>query len=193
MIEFMRSILKVNVFVFDYSGYGLSRGRPSECQLYADGQNAIDYIESREDLRGDVILYGRSLGGAVVIDLAARAENENIKAVMVENTFSSIPNMGCQLFPFLAPIIKRLPEFAIKNKFYSIFKVQQIGHPILFVSGRDDEIVPCGMMDELFAACGSPRKVFAKMRGQHNSTWTTAGYFEKMEMFLSSSIKQDEM
>ena len=85
-------------------------------------KNAIDYIESREDLRGDVILYGRSLGGAVVIDLAARAENENIKAVMVENTFSSIPNMGCQLFPFLAPIIKRLPEFAIKNKFYSIFK-----------------------------------------------------------------------
>ena len=38
MIEFMRTILKMNVFVFDYSGYGLSRNRPSEAQLYQDGQ-----------------------------------------------------------------------------------------------------------------------------------------------------------
>lgn len=69
-----------------------------------------------------MILYGRSLGGAVVVDLAARPENERIKAVMVENTFTSIPNMGCQLFPILTPVIRNLPQFAIKNKFYSIHK-----------------------------------------------------------------------
>ena len=89
---------------------------------------AIDYIAGRTDLRGDCMLYGRSLGGAVVIDLAARPENERIKAVLVENTFTSIPNMGCQLFPFLSPVIRLLPDFAVKNKFYSIqkgFKILQ--------------------------------------------------------------------
>jgi len=192
MIEFMRSILKMNIFIFDYSGYGLSRGRPSESQLYQDGQAAIDYIAGRTDLRGDCMLYGRSLGGAVVIDLAARPENERIKAVLVENTFTSIPNMGCQLFPFLSPVIRLLPDFAVKNKFYSIQKVQMINQPILFISGRDDEIVPCGMMDELFSACSSTRKEMVRLRGHHNSTWTTAGYFDKMTNFLAK-VNNDPM
>ena len=46
----MRTLLKVNVFIFDYSGYGLSRGTPSEEQFYRDGQDAIDFVESRSDL-----------------------------------------------------------------------------------------------------------------------------------------------
>ena len=50
MVEFMRTLLKVNVFIFDYSGYGLSRGTPSEEQFYRDGQDAIDFVESRNDL-----------------------------------------------------------------------------------------------------------------------------------------------
>ena len=50
MVEFMRTLLKVNIFIFDYSGYGLSRGTPSEEQFYRDGQDAIDFVESRNDL-----------------------------------------------------------------------------------------------------------------------------------------------
>jgi len=65
-----------------------------------------------------VILFGRSLGGAVVIELATRPENEHIKAVIVENTFTSVPLIGMSVFPFLAPVIKLLPTFAVKVIFF---------------------------------------------------------------------------
>ena len=81
-------------------------------------------------MRGDVILFGRSLGGAVVIELATRPENEHIKAVIVENTFTSVPLIGMSVFPFLAPVIKLLPNFAVKvttfsvsNKYLFIFRI----------------------------------------------------------------------
>ena len=60
-----------------------------------------------------------------------------------------------------------------------------IAHPILFVSGREDEIVPPVMMDSLFSACDSPKKEYLKMHGHHNSTWTTPGYFDKINLFLN--------
>ena len=83
-------------------------------ELYIQVQGAIDYVTSRSDLRGDVILFGRSLGGAVVIELATRPENEHIKACIVENTFTSVPLIGMSVFPFLTPVIKLLPMFAVK-------------------------------------------------------------------------------
>ena len=116
MVEFMRTLLKMNIFIFDYSGYGLSGGIPGEKQFYQDGQDALDYIESREDLGEGIFLYGRSLGGAVVIELATRAENEHLSGIIVENTFTSVPAIGSVLFSIAAPIINLLPQFTISNK-----------------------------------------------------------------------------
>jgi len=189
MVEFMRTLLKMNVFIFDYSGYGLSRGCASEEQFYRDGQAAIDYVESRQDLGGGIFLYGRSLGGAVVIDLAARPENEHLSGLIVENTFTSVPAMGTTLFSPAAPIINLLPQFAIKNKFYSDMKVTRLSLPVLFMSGTDDELVPPHMMQKLHALCASKVKVLAKMKGHHNSTWTTPGYFDKFKHFLYETCK----
>jgi pimeloyl-ACP methyl ester carboxylesterase len=189
MVEFMRTLLRVNVFIFDYSGYGLSRGIPSEKQFYRDGQNAINFVESRDDLGEGIFLFGRSLGGAVVIDLAVRPENENLSGIIVENTFTSVPAMGTVLFSPAAPIINLLPQFAIKNKFYSDEKVQKLSIPVLFISGKDDELVPPGMMHKLYSLCDSKQKYFAKMKGQHNNTWTTPGYFDKMKHFLHEDCK----
>ena len=62
---------------------------------------------------------------------------------------------------------------------------------MLFISGRDDEIVPPCMMDELFSGCSSPSKEFVKLRGHHNSTWTTPGYFDKMNSFLQKLYSEE--
>jgi len=133
-----------------------------------------------------VILFGRSLGGAVVIELATRPENEHIKAVIVENTFTSVPLIGMSVFPFLAPVIKLLPTFAVKNKFLSIEKIDKISIPTLLISGRDDDLVPPQMMDQLFSLCKAPKKKYVKLRGNHNTTWTTAGYFDQLKLFINT-------
>ena len=69
---------KLQVFIFDYRGYGKSSGRPSEKGLYTDGLAAYDYlIKERHMLPDQIIIFGRSLGAAVAIEVAF-AERDQI-------------------------------------------------------------------------------------------------------------------
>lgn len=99
----------------EYRGYGLSTGKPSERGLYDDARAAFNYLLSREDLdHNQICIFGRSLGGAVAINLAADTEfSQRIMCVIVENTFTSIKDMACHL---LNPYFKFVPLFFHKNK-----------------------------------------------------------------------------
>ncbi|KAK7882486.1 hypothetical protein WMY93_028660 [Mugilogobius chulae] len=90
--------LKANVLLMDYRGYGKSEGEPSEDGLYLDAEATLDYVMTRPDLdKTKVVLFGRSLGGAVAVRLAS-ANPHRVAAVIVENTFLSIPHMASTLF-----------------------------------------------------------------------------------------------
>ncbi|MEE8317992.1 MAG: alpha/beta fold hydrolase, partial [Candidatus Omnitrophota bacterium] len=79
--------LGLDIFIFDYRGYGRSSGRPSEKGLYKDVRAAYNYLVSERKVSPDsIILYGESLGGAVAIDLA---RIESVKALITEATLSS--------------------------------------------------------------------------------------------------------
>ena len=65
--------LGLSVFIFDYRGYGKSQGSPSEQGLYQDVDAAYRYLTEKRRISGDaIVLFGESLGAAVVIDLAER-------------------------------------------------------------------------------------------------------------------------
>jgi len=105
----------LNVFIFDYRGYGLSQGSPSESGLRMDIKAAYDYlIQERGISPENIILYGESLGGAVVIDLAQRV---NIGALITEEAFTSVKDMIGQAMPFL-------PYFLLSSRFDSISKIK---------------------------------------------------------------------
>ncbi|RZF49302.1 hypothetical protein LSTR_LSTR012672 [Laodelphax striatellus] len=63
--------LHCNLLMVEYRGYGLSQGRPSEHGLSMDARTAIDYLTARRDVNHRQIIV---FGGAVAIDLVARAE-----------------------------------------------------------------------------------------------------------------------
>ena len=88
--------LKCNILLVEYRGYGMSDGIPSEEGFYQDAQAAYDFVDSREDLDSSkIVIFGRSLGGAVAIDLASRCDyRDRLLALVVENTFTSIPDLG---------------------------------------------------------------------------------------------------
>ena len=81
-----------NVLMLEYRGYGLSSGTPDEAGLLIDAQTALDYIRQHNDTQGnDVIVYGQSIGGALAVQLVAKNQNaEDIKGLIVENTFTSM-------------------------------------------------------------------------------------------------------
>ena len=174
-----------NVCLLEYRGYGHSDGSPCEDGMYLDGQAALDYLVSRPDVdQSKIVVFGRSLGGAVAIDLCSKMENRSkVSALIVENSFTSIPDIARVLFNF--KLVKMIPKWFYKNRFDSRWKVKRLANPTLFISGSADNLVPPGMMTELFNACGADAKYLAKFAGgTHNDTWNCAHYLPTIAYFL---------
>ena len=93
------SEMGLDVFIIDYRGYGKSEGSPSENGLKKDAVAAYQYLYSKRQVPSEsLILYGESIGGAVACDLAGKVA---ARALILEDTFTSIPDMVKSIYPFL--------------------------------------------------------------------------------------------
>jgi len=183
-------MLGCNVCLLEYRGYGHSDGSPHEEGLYLDAQAALEYLIGRPDVdQRKIIVFGRSLGGAVAIDLASRAENNSrIRCVMVENTFTSIPEVAKSLFD--VKLVRYMPKWMYKNQYMSRIKVPRMTVPILYLSGSGDKLIPPSMMSELYNSTASEGKQLAKFPGgSHNETWMCNHYYQTVEYFLEEVVQ----
>lgn len=172
-----------NVFLVEYRGYGKSEGSPSEQGFELDSEAALSYLLSRTDIdTNKIVIFGRSLGGAVAIALASNELYvDKAFALIVENTFTSIPSMANQLVNGLG----RLPYFCFRNKFDSLKKIRKARVPTLFLSGLADQLIPPRMMTSLYKTSGSClKKLDCFDHGTHNETWQCYGYFDAITRFL---------
>lgn len=119
-----------NVLLVEYRGYGLSTGIPSERGFSADARAAFEYLFTRHDLDlNQIVVFGRSLGGAVAIDLAADPEySQRTMCVITENTFTSIPDMAIEL---IHESLKYVPLFCYKNKVCSLAHIRFRGYLVI--------------------------------------------------------------
>ena len=165
-----------NLFLFDYRGYGKSRGFPTEKGTYRDARAAYEVIRARYDdiEQPPVVVLGRSLGGAVAVQLAL---DKPVLGLVLENTFPSVPEMARELYPFL-------PRPLIKFRYDAASKIDDLALPKLIAHSPHDEIVPYDMGRKLFDVAADP-KAFAELKGGHNDTaWLTPGYPERFQGFL---------
>lgn len=172
-----------NVLLVEYRGYGKSEGSPSEYGFELDSEAAFSYLLSRTDIdTNKIVIFGRSLGGAVAIALASNELYlDKAFALIVENTFTSIPGMANQLVNGLG----KLPYFCFRNKFDSLKKIRKSKVPTLFLSGLADQLIPPRMMTSLYKTSGSClKKMECFDRGTHNETWQCYGYFDGIARFL---------
>lgn len=173
--------LNLNVFIFDYRGYGRSQGSPSEEGLYQDAQAAYKYLLSRKNINKDaIVIYGKSIGANVAIDLASKV---TVAALISESGFSSAYDMGKKLFPYL-PV-----KWIITIKYDALAKIKNITIPKLIIHSQDDEIVPFKLGKKLFEAAPPPKE-FYEMQGGHNEAFFTAmeEYSSKINNFLSNYL-----
>ncbi|XP_064652237.1 protein ABHD13-like [Lineus longissimus] len=182
--------LGFNVLSVEYRGYGKSGGTPCEQGLYLDAAAAMDYLLTRTDINlNKILVFGRSLGGAVATNLAAHpVYSHNICALILENTFTSLPDIGRTLFNF--QVVNSLPDWCFKNQYPSMELVKQIKTPTLFISGQADALIPPPMMESLHAASNSIFKKIVRFEGgTHNETWRSAGYYDAFKKFLAEVYK----
>ncbi len=168
--------LGVSTFIFDYRGYGKSQGRPSERGLYKDAEAAYRYlVEERKISKDDIILYGESIGSAVIIDLAKKVD---VKALITEEAFTSIKDMARMAYPFL-------PHFIFSSRFDCVSKIKDITCQKLIIHSIDDEIVPFYLGEKLFKTARPPKK-FLRIRGSHNTAFLDSGeqFKEGIKNFL---------
>jgi len=175
-----------NIFIFDYRGYGLSTGTPSEWGLKQDAEACLNFLRSHPEIDNDkIILFGRSLGGALALNLAAKkSHTSDVHAVIVENTFTDIRGMVEVLIS--KDLAKYAPNCVIKSTFPSLTDIEFVQQPILFISGQSDTLIPPRMMDHLHEKCNSHDKSIKKFTlGGHNNTWLCKGYYKALNKFIS--------
>ncbi len=170
--------LSLSVFIFDYRGYGKSEGRVSEKGTYLDAEAAWRYLlDERQVDPAEVFIFGRSLGGAVGSWLA---QEHTPRALIIESTFTSIPDIAAQLYPYLP--VRRLARF----RYSAIDYVQQVNCPVLIVHSRDDEMISFSHGRMLFEAANDPKELL-EIRGSHNEGFITSArlYGDGLDSFIS--------
>jgi len=167
----------VAVLLLDYRGYGLSDGTPSAPGLQADARAGLAHlVEERGFPLERIVIFGRSLGGAVAIELA---RGRPLAGIIVESTFSSLRDMVAR---FIGPFA----ELISMRRFDSIAHVHELRAPLLALHGDEDEVVPYDLGLRLFEAAPEP-KAFETLEGaRHNDTVQRGGkrYLERIEHFL---------
>jgi len=171
--------LSLNIFIFDYRGYGRSQGRPSEEGTYLDAEAALTYLRSRRDIDPEaIIFFGRSLGSAIAVNLATK---HKCLGLILESPPTSLVGMMKRLFPSLPP--EELPI-----KYDSLSKIKRISVPLLILHGDCDEVVPFFMGRKLYEAANEPKQFYTIENAGHNDTYMVGGeeYFQAIENFIES-------
>ncbi len=178
--------LGLSVLIIDYRGYGQSEGRTTERGTYQDAAAAWRYLtEARKVSPRRIVVFGRSLGGPVAAWLASRQEPGGL---IVESAFSSIVDIGRELYPFLP--VRWLTRFRYPTREY----LSQANCPVLVVHSREDEIIPFHHAERNFAAAQEPR-YFLEIHGGHNDAHVgrTGAYVEGLRSFLAGLMTRETL
>lgn len=156
--------LGMNVFIFDYRGYGRSKGKPSERAVYMDGRAARAWlIEQKGVAAADIVILGKSMGGGVAVELASTF---GARALVLECTFTSLVDVALSTYPYL-PV-----RFIMNSQMDSVNKIHKYRGPVLQVHGTADEVVPYRLGEALFKAANGPKKFIGIEGGDHRQTHT---------------------
>lgn len=169
--------LGVHVLLLDYRGYGLSEGSPSEAGVYRDARAGLAHLR---DVRGlpeeRIVVFGRSLGAAVAVDLA---RDRPLAGLVLESAFTSASDVARGIYGPLGGLVAR-------GRFDAARRIPEVRCPILFFHGDRDDIIDLELGRRLFELAPEP-KTFEVIQGAgHNDTTAVGGraYFARIHRFL---------
>lgn len=183
IIQYFRElshILEVNIFAYEYTGYGMSTGEPYEQALYADIEAAFKYLR---DIIGipwtEVVLYGRSIGSGPSIHLATKTA---VRAMVLQSPLLSI---------YRVAIHSRvtLPG----DMFPNIDRIGKVACPTYIIHGTKDEIVPFWHAEDLVRSCRTSYPPYVVENGGHNNLEIIARqpFYDNYQKFLQWLEKEE--
>lgn len=174
-LRMLRDRFRVSALAFDYRGYGRSKGTPSEAGILADARAARRWLAQRTGAREtDIVLMGYSLGGGVMVNLAAR---EGARGLVLESTFTSLPDVAAHHAPLLPThllMTMRLDSLALIRDYHG---------PLLQAHGDTDSVIPFALGKKLFDAANEPKQ-FLHIRGGGHNDPPAPVFLQALEQFF---------
>ncbi|XP_029607086.1 alpha/beta hydrolase domain-containing protein 17A isoform X2 [Salmo trutta] len=168
--------INCNIFSYDYSGYGVSTGKPSEKNLYADIDAAWQALRTRYGISPEnIILYGQSIGTVPTVDLASRYE---CAAVVLHSPLTSGMRVAF-------PDTKKTYCF---DAFPNIEKVSKITSPVLIIHGTEDEVIDFSHGLALFERCPKAVEPLWVEGAGHNDIELYSQYLERLRRFIGQEL-----
>lgn len=168
----------VNALVVDYRGYGKSTGSPTRKGVINDSLAMYDYLIQRGIIPDDISIYGRSIGGAIGLELASRRK---VKSIVLQSSFTCIRDIAKDVYPLIPQIV------ILNNLLNSAELIKKTNIPVLISHGSNDETVPVKHSYKLFELANEPKKLIILEGAGHNdvSQFFNEEYFAALkELFL---------
>ncbi|HEY0741620.1 MAG TPA: alpha/beta hydrolase [Chryseosolibacter sp.] len=166
----------LSIFIIDYRGYGKSTGSVSERGLYADAEAAYQYLVEEKNIKpADILVYGRSIGSGVAVELACRKQTAG---VVLESAYTSLSQLANEKVPFF------FPSFYLRTKFNNMNKISRLKVPVFLVHGTDDTLIPANHSEHLYRSCSGKKSILLIDKGQHNDLQG----FEEFRQFVRKSL-----
>lgn len=168
--------LGYNFFIIDYRGYGKSSGVISEEGLYIDAQTAYEYLLRENFKEENIIVYGRSLGTGIAVDLI---EDKKVNSIILESPYTSFSGLVSEKAPYL------FPSLYLKYELNSLKKIENINTPMLVIHGKRDELIPFEHGEKIYNNYKG-KKVFLPIEGgTHNNLSEFSELTQGISTFLS--------
>lgn len=165
-----------NMLIIDYRGYGKSSGSISEKGFYEDAHAAYNFlIQEKGFSHEEIIIYGRSIGTGVAIELASK---NACKGLVLESPYTSLGALANEKLPFF------FPSLYLKFRFNNLGKINQIKCPVVFLHGSKDELIPPSHTEQLFKKFEGKKKMILTAQGSHNDLNT----FQEHQVFISEVL-----
>ena len=165
------------ILTIDYPGFGRSEGSPSEEALYASAHAAVKFLRDFGVDSKDVVIFGKSLGTAVAVELGASG---GFAGVILESPFTSLAAAGKEHYWFV-PV-----SLLLRERYESISRIGNVRCPLLMVIGSRDKLIPPAQSMELFSEAGEPKEVFRVEGAGHNDIQAVGGgeYWNRLREWL---------
>ncbi|MBW8016777.1 MAG: alpha/beta hydrolase [Planctomycetes bacterium] len=169
-----------SILAYDYRGYGLSEGKPSAKNAYEDAAAAYAYLTEVAGVPANKIIpYGRSVGGSMAVDIAAK---KPVAGLILQNAFTSAYR-----------VLTRIPILPF-DKLNNMSKIKKINCPVLIMHGSKDRIIKPWHSRALFKAAKEPKSYLLVENIGHNDDMASAAwkeYWQKIESFMEEVRNAD--
>ncbi len=171
----------MNVFVYDYQGYGKSEGEPGEAAVYADATAAYHYVRSRNFSDTSIVVYGFSLGGAPATYLAANVFTP--RRLILESTFASSTTLS------QSGMLLDLPSsFVMEGKYDNAERIKKVTAPLLMLHGVNDRFIDMEKNGRtIFRNANEPKRFIAVAGADHSDLPWKMGeqaYLDSVKNFI---------